>query len=962
MSDSTKNSNIEAGGQNDPLVDSLLRQFADTQGEANEDFLTNVERAIDESEIIVPIARSHKWKKSLAWAGGIAAVIAIGFSGWFSAVKNEPPKGWVSHSEYSTGGKEIVHSVAASTGRSEETNGFSTETNIAFDDIRFSTKEDLSFVHGAKPGTELNLSEVGKPTGMILFGTNESKIDSMDDFLEFTERRWAITGENSSDRRATSISGLAPVDGNINVQAGADISMPGASTSDGSGNSSPGYAQMGSGDYDSSKRADSNVSGTGSVINERESGRDAKPAVIGYRDSSSTRGLNPTVTGVAVSADKKGYDSFDYESGARMKTPTKSDASSTAAKSKSEFRNTQPGHEGRSAGKVTLTDSESKVLVYGGRKSDGLAVTVPPPTSVAKPSNTVVTAGGRIALGVGGNMNGPEGGPNTVGDSLDTSVDDIAKKPAVASLIAPAQSKMMFGQKEALPSQTSLATTLGRSPSHSTGVGIAPNPVESGSTRYGALIDNAWTSPLNDPLSTFSIDVDTASWTNVRGMIRSGITADQIPNDSVRIEEMINYFDWDYSQPKGDHPFAFAVEEAACPWNADNRLLRVGIQGLEAPKRKRPDANLVFLLDVSGSMNQSNKLPLVKKAISILVEELDENDRVTMVVYAGAEGVALPPTSGRNQATISAALRKLNAGGSTNGGAGIKLAYKLAAEQFIKDGINRVILCTDGDFNVGLTGNDELVKMVERKAKSGVFLSVCGFGQDNLNDSMLEKITNKGNGNYFFIDTPREARKVFLKDMMGTLLTIAKDVKIQMEFNPAKVAAYRLIGYANRRLNAEDFENDKVDAGEVGSGHSVTALYEVIPVGSENDPRSKVTSNLRYQKEVAPPKPEPKREIIPSDELALLKLRYKRPNEEVSILMEQAIMPSGKNIKAASKDYQFASAVALFGMILREHDSAKGQGIGDVLKLAEKGMGNDPHGYRAEFVKMVRKLKVADKE
>jgi len=825
MSDSTKNPNINAGGQSDPLVDSILRQFADTQGEADEDFLAQVESSIDESEIIVPIARSLKWRKSLAWASGIAAVIAIGMGAWFTTVTYEK--------KY-PGQPQIVATVSDESLMEIETLGRPVRTSRAI----VATSELSS-----------NQPSVGKPDESNSFIWSESEVTD--------EGRIAFTAGTGSKGKT-----LTPNDGyNGNHQ--------------GRGQAAP-------------IMIDDTVNISGRMI----------------------RRELPISPGEEIDTAKVTY----------------------KREAKSELRYTQRG--------------------YVDPKSDGLGVSVPPSKSMAKPSTTVVTAGGTIALGGGGKIR----------DSLDTSIYEIAKEPAVVGLITAAPSKMMFGQKMDSPTQTSLATTLGRSPTHPTGSTRTPNPVESRSTRYGSLIDNAWTSPLNDPLSTFSIDVDTASWTNVRGMIRSGITADQIPNDAIRIEEMINYFDWDYPQPKGDHPFAFAVEEAACPWNADNRLLRVGIQGMEAPKRKRPDANLVFLLDVSGSMNQPNKLPLVKKAISILVEELDENDRVTMVVYAGAEGVALPPTSGRNQAAISAALRKLNAGGSTNGGAGIKLAYKLAAEQFVKDGINRVILCTDGDFNVGLTGNDELVKMVERKAKSGVFLSVCGFGQDNLNDSMLEKITNKGNGNYFFIDTPREARKVFLKDMMGTLLTIAKDVKIQMEFNPAKVAAYRLIGYANRRLNAEDFENDKVDAGEVGSGHSVTALYEVIPVGSENDPRSKITSNLRYQKEVAPPKPEPKREIIPSDELALLKLRYKRPDGEVSIPMEQAIMPSGKNFKAASNDYQFASAVALFGMILREHESVKGQGISDVLELAEKGMGNDPHGYRAEFVKVVRKLKVADKE
>lgn len=469
---------------------------------------------------------------------------------------------------------------------------------------------------------------------------------------------------------------------------------------------------------------------------------------------------------------------------------------------------------------------------------------------------------------------------------------------------------------------------------------------------YGPLVDNPWFSPLDEPLSTFSIDVDTASWTNLRAMIRDGRSADSIPNDAVRIEELINYFDWDYPQPGGEHPFALATEIAQCPWNENHRLLRVGIQGHEMARTERPDANLVFLLDVSGSMNKPNKLPLVKRAISVLVEELEERDTVSIVVYAGAEGLALKPTSGRDQVTIQDALEKLGAGGSTNGGAGIKLAYKMAREQFKDDGINRVILCTDGDFNVGTTGTEELVSLVEQEAESGVFLSVCGFGQDNLNDAMLEEITNKGNGNYSYIDGFREARKVFLQDLMGTLVTIAKDVKIQIEFNPSQVDGYRLIGYANRKLEAEDFENDEIDAGEVGSGHAVTALYEIVPAGAKDNPADDEIA-LRYQEK---DRPAPERKLIPSGELALLKLRYKQPDGEQSILMEQPVMPSGKRWERASEDFRFASAVGLFGMILREHESVGEANFQDVIAIASKAKGADPQGWRAEFVDLVRQL------
>ena len=468
------------------------------------------------------------------------------------------------------------------------------------------------------------------------------------------------------------------------------------------------------------------------------------------------------------------------------------------------------------------------------------------------------------------------------------------------------------------------------------------------SSQYGLLADNEWASPTKVPLSTFSIDVDTASWTNIRGMIRSGLTASQIPNDAVRIEELVNYFDWSYPQPEGEHPFSASVETASCPWNEDHLLMSIGIQGKSIEQRKRAPANLVFLIDVSGSMDHPMKLPLVKRAITNLVAELNTGDRVSIVVYAGSEGVALNPTIGSNHDALLYALDNLEADGSTNGGAGIQLAYRLARDQFIENGINRVILCTDGDFNVGTTGNEDLIKLVKEEAEDDIFLSVCGFGQDNLNDSMLEAITNQGNGNYFFIDSQQEGRRVFLKDLMGTLVTIAKDVKIQVEFNPSQVEAYRLIGYANRRLNAEDFENDEIDAGEVGSGHSVTALYEIVPVGTTSN---LVTENLRYQKTT---EVEPASEIVPSSELALLKLRYKKPNEDASIFMEQPIMPADGDWKEASDDFRFASAVSLFGLILREHPSAAKSSLEEVAAIADTA--HRDLGDRQEFVDLVKQL------
>lgn len=475
---------------------------------------------------------------------------------------------------------------------------------------------------------------------------------------------------------------------------------------------------------------------------------------------------------------------------------------------------------------------------------------------------------------------------------------------------------------------------------------------ESQSSRYTPVSDGSWSSPLQSPLSTFSIDVDTASWTNLRGLIRAGAGKSSLPVDAIRIEEMINYFPWDYPQPTDEHPFAFATETGPCPWNPANRLIRVGIQGRSMPVSERPAANLAFLVDVSGSMNQPEKLPLVKRSLALLVEALGERDRVAVVVYAGSEGLVLPSTSGQARKQIQEAIDRLDAGGSTNGGAGIKRAYQLAREQFIEGGVNRVILCTDGDFNVGVTGTEELVALVESGSKDRIFLSVLGFGQDNLNDAMLEEITNRGNGNYFYIDGFREARKVFLGDLMGTLVTIAKDVKIQVEFNPATVASYRLIGYANRKLKDEDFANDEIDAGEVGAGHRVTALYEIVPQGSAG--AADGTGELRYQPtRVATPV-----EPISSDELAHVKLRYKRPEEDRSILMST---PIGSMTGKSSEDFRFASAVALLGMILRGEEGIGGSSLAQVVEIAASAKGADPEGHRAEFVDVVRQLMDANR-
>lgn len=472
--------------------------------------------------------------------------------------------------------------------------------------------------------------------------------------------------------------------------------------------------------------------------------------------------------------------------------------------------------------------------------------------------------------------------------------------------------------------------------------------------RYGSLVDNAFKSPWKAPLSTFSVDVDTASYTNVRRMIQGG---QSVPADAVRIEEMINYFNYAYPQPEGRHPFSVHVETASCPWSPGHRLVKVGLQGKEIVREARPAANLVFLLDVSGSMNSQDKLPLLVDSMKILLGELNADDSVSIVVYAGAQGLALPPTyvdeDGRQ--TILKSLAGMRSGGSTNGGAGITLAYKMAKKHFVKGGVNRVILGTDGDFNVGLTDRAALVSMVEREAKSGVFLSVLGFGQGNLNDAMLEDITNKGNGNYSYIDNLREGRKVFLDDMMGTMVTIAKDVKIQVEFNPAKVKSYRLIGYANRMLKAEDFKNKLIDAGEIGAGHTVTALYEIVPGNGEDAP---AVDGLKYQKNKVQPQPAT-REVVDSPEMMTVKLAYKQPEatkETESTYFNTPVTDGGTGWKDASEDFKFASSVGLFGMLQRGSSHA-GQGDYDLVReLSEAGRGQDPKGLRTEFSDLVRKV------
>ena len=474
---------------------------------------------------------------------------------------------------------------------------------------------------------------------------------------------------------------------------------------------------------------------------------------------------------------------------------------------------------------------------------------------------------------------------------------------------------------------------------------------------YDSIVENPFLRPIDEPLSTFSIDVDTASYSNCRRMLNMGQLP---PAGAVRLEEFVNYFPYDYPQPTGDAPFSMTTEAARCPWNAEHVLVRVGLKGKEIHRKERPASNLVFLVDVSGSMSEPNKLPLVRESLKLLVRELDENDRVAMVVYAGNSGLVLAPTGGDRKAAILNAIEKLEAGGSTNGAAGIELAYQLATDNFIKGGVNRVVLATDGDFNVGVTSQDELVRLIEAKAKSGVFFSALGYGMGNYKDSTLEKLAAKGNGNYAYIDTLNEARKVLVEQMSGTLVTIAKDVKIQIEFNPARVAGYRLLGYENRILAAQDFNDDKKDAGEIGAGHSVTALYELIPTGKRGEKeaaRLPEVDPLKYQ-----PMPEVKPlDTVAANELLTLKLRYKQPDGEKSKLLEQTLSDDVSDYARAAADFKFASAVAGFGLLLRD-SKYKGSATFDaVVELAMESIGRDEFGYRKEFVDLVRKAKELSK-
>ncbi|MGD9993328.1 MAG: von Willebrand factor type A domain-containing protein [Salinivirgaceae bacterium] len=457
---------------------------------------------------------------------------------------------------------------------------------------------------------------------------------------------------------------------------------------------------------------------------------------------------------------------------------------------------------------------------------------------------------------------------------------------------------------------------------------------------YNTIHENGFKEVSINPLSTFSIDVDAASYSNVRRFINNGSLP---PVDAVRIEEMINYFSYNYPQPKGDNPFSINTELSVCPWNTDNYLLHVGLQGKKMDVENLPASNLVFLIDVSGSMNSYNKLPLLKSSFALLLEQLRPSDRVAIVVYTGSSGLVLPSTPGSEKQKILDALNNLKAGGSTAGGAGLQLAYKTAEENFMEQGNNRIILATDGDFNVGASSNAEMERLIEKEREKGIFISVLGFGMGNYKDDKAEIIANKGNGNYSYIDNLQEAKKVLVNEFGGTLFTIAKDVKFQLEFNPATVVKYRLIGYENRLLNEEDFQDDKKDAGEMGAGHTVTALYEIIPAKKPDSAKP-----LKYQRRQLSD------EALSSNDLITLKLRYKAPDGYQSKLIEQVVKNTPLDAGETSNNFRFSAAVAQFGMLLRDSEFKGTTSFESAIELANGSKGTDEEGYRGEMIRLMK--------
>ncbi len=468
------------------------------------------------------------------------------------------------------------------------------------------------------------------------------------------------------------------------------------------------------------------------------------------------------------------------------------------------------------------------------------------------------------------------------------------------------------------------------------------SPAKFNTEGYNRIVENPFLETISNPLATFSVDVDTASYANVRRFINNGTLP---PADAVRIEELVNYFDYKYPQPKRDAPFSFNTELTMAPWRSENQLLLVGLQGVKIPLDKLPPANLVFLIDVSGSMSSENKLPLLVRSLKLLVNKLRAQDKVAIVVYAGQAGLVLPSTSGEHKGAIRDALDSLSAGGSTAGGEGIQLAYKVARDNFINGGNNRVILATDGDFNVGASSDSEMIRLIEEKRNDGVFLTVLGFGMGNYKDSKMQQLADKGNGNYAYIDTFEEASKVLGTQFGGTMMTIAKDVKIQIEFNPARVKSYRLIGYEKRMMRAEDFANDKKDAGDIGSGHTVTALFEIVPVQDAVKDAPKLIYQTVTVNESARKNPE----------LGTIRFRYKKTDGDTSRELVNVIPANLTDLKQGSNNIRLAAAVAEWGLLLRNSEFKGNASYANVLELADGARGDDEHGYRSEFIELVEK-------
>ena len=472
--------------------------------------------------------------------------------------------------------------------------------------------------------------------------------------------------------------------------------------------------------------------------------------------------------------------------------------------------------------------------------------------------------------------------------------------------------------------------------------------IQQNTESYTSIKENGFQNPFKNPLSTFSIDVDAASYSNVRRFINNGSLP---PKDAVRVEEMINYFDYEYPQPKGTAPVNIITEISTAPWNTKHKLVQIGLQGKKIATDNLPASNLVFLIDVSGSMNEPNKLPLLVSSFKLLADQLRAKDKVAIVVYAGRSGLVLPATTGSDKAKIKEALNALSAGGSTAGGAGIELAYKVAGQNFIKGGNNRVILATDGDFNVGASSDKDMQTLIEEKRKTGIYLTVLGYGMGNIKDSKMETLANKGNGNYAYIDNISEARKVLINEFGGTLFTIAKDVKLQVEFNPEKVQAYRLVGYENRLLEDRDFNDDTKDAGEMGSGHTVTALYEIIPTGVKSSFAGTI-DDLKYQENKKTKTNGNSREML------TVKLRYKDPNGHTSKLIQEAVVDHSSPIINTSNNFRFAASVAEFGMLIRQSDFKQNASFERVIQTASGAMGADREGYRSEFIKLVKSARL----